>query len=341
MLKRGGVYLAFIAAPPKGLHRALAVAVTDRQHLSVVASDRQHVVVVVRDAKQASVIATYYPLKVYAWMELNLPEHEEPAIEGGLLWHQLADGLIFTAAAPFHSPLRPNVAMLGRIADALPGVEIVGGMKTSGMLEHDGFDNLSRWAMCEGYKDEVDAAHSGGASRAFTLENETAIHKYVDGVPTETMDYEQMGEGAALFGDREIWWYPGAAGATDAIREVYKNIALWAGRKNGTGNARFVDLSYSRRVENVTDPAFLPGCERLRLLLQSATVDPVVPMFYVIPGGSPPYWQGDEVPIAFDHVRKMYPTSIAMILYPGTSGWVTVPTDILTYRTGRWSGRPI
>ncbi len=245
------------------------------------------------------------PLLVVPWIEVNPRDRESVrgALEGLELWSRGTDTAIASVA-----PVISDGAFFDVVKRRLPGLRIIPGIKTSGLLIPKGLDSVAAWREI-GVVARDFCERTG--SQSYLLENESAVHAYYSG--QYNMNWERFREGLReLPREYTVIWYPTVGGKDEALDRAVK---LCQAVQNEC-TVRFTDHASFFSPGVVGTPGTLNAVRPLEALAKSLPV----PLIYCC---GETFWPYDRVPEALGMVR-----SDTAIIYPGAKRWVQAAREI-------------
>lgn len=242
------------------------------------------------------------------WVEANQGSRSEEkrraervqCIAGAKVWSEITDTIIVTTT-PGHADLYPM------LAQQLPGLRIIPGLKTHPVFRTDGFDFTFNWSRLA---TEVQGILDTTGTDTFVLEHETAFGRYWRGeLP---LDLVSLKSGLLqLPRDVTYLWYPvllanelQRAACVPMMQVVQETI-----------DCQLVDLTMCEPPEQRDNIIAQQALDDL------ATTHPPVPIQYF--GG--PYWPVSR----FGEALKRAAARPFSIPYPGLSAWESTAREIV------------
>ncbi|MCZ6654839.1 MAG: hypothetical protein O7D91_17660 [Planctomycetota bacterium] len=213
-----------------------------------------------------------------------------------------------------------NLSFLDNLAAAVPGIEIVTGIKTHGVFQDSFFDVVEAWRQL---RDCVEIIVSDSNSRQVVFDNEAAMLAYVEGddVPTK-QDWRSFGDEldllATVLDGRQLIWYPGDWPNKDqAARSRLQAIVVFV---NERLDVRFIYHQY-QGLTFVHNSVY----SRSGDWMQRLTASPM-PIAHFYPG-NPNSWPADQINTMRAIVERDRPGS-TVIVYPGHKAWATASKEL-------------
>jgi hypothetical protein len=262
-----------------------------------------------RIVEKKSIISSGNRTKIIPWIEVNSLDAQwvEPAIQGLEIWQKITDTAIV-------STVPGNAVLYEKLRKRLPGMQIIPGVKTWTLLQHD-FDSLEGWIKVA---QEVRAVAEISGQHVVLLENETAIMPVMEG--KQLINLELLKHGLeSLPQDIELIWYPGINGKN--IEEQDRTAAV-CNLIRAVCKVYFTDLRYMGQLTYTTARWKRAG-ETYDIIAPQS----VIPMLYFL-GNVSYYWQDNQIV----EVLEKYDLKGWVIVYTGFSRWKEAAQNMLTFK---------
>jgi hypothetical protein len=245
---------------------------------------------------------------IVPWLEMGFCEQDEidRAVAGLQIWRRVTNTACITSGV--------NQAFVYPILhEAMPGMRIIPGIKTSYRTIGRGLDSVEAWQLIA--QDIATVAAISGESE-IVLENESAYQDYLHG--NYTMNWDQFRQGLAyLPQDVVVIWYPAVAVSTDSAK-VARTVTLCQAVQDVIA-PRLVSSSYG-------DPDWpvFPPSTYARQVEDEMSTRPLFPVIHLGWQGWQ-YWPYDETPIVIEQMNGR-PDAF---FYPGQAQWLDAAQGVV------------